>query len=142
MAANTKPVTAEQLLPQMKAMSKDSATQMMVSQWGAVSDRTVVGRAMYDDLTLDLRPGPAGRGRLASSRLPITMGSNSLGRLIVTSSAVLAAGTRRNATLTARDGTCMQEYASAWIRILGRGAAGPCPGLAACTIARAICARR
>jgi pimeloyl-ACP methyl ester carboxylesterase len=31
----------------------------MVSEWGAISDRTVVGRAMYDDLTLDLRPGLA-----------------------------------------------------------------------------------
>jgi pimeloyl-ACP methyl ester carboxylesterase len=59
MAASTAPVTAASLLPQMKAMSKDPATQMMVSEWGAVSDRSVVGRAMYDDLTLDLRPGLA-----------------------------------------------------------------------------------
>ncbi len=60
MAANTAPVTAAQLEPQMKAMSKDAATVHMVSEWGAVSDRTVVARAMYDDLTLDLRPGLAG----------------------------------------------------------------------------------
>jgi pimeloyl-ACP methyl ester carboxylesterase len=59
MAANTAPVTAASLMPQMKAMSKDPATQLMVSEWGAISDRTVVGRAMYDDLTLDLRPGLA-----------------------------------------------------------------------------------
>lgn len=57
MNGSTGPVTAEALAPQMKAMSKDPATQRMVAQWGAVSDRSVVGRAMYDDLTLDLRPG-------------------------------------------------------------------------------------
>ena len=67
MAANTKPVTAESLMPQMKAMSKDPATQLMVSEWGAVSDRTVVARAMYDDLTLDLRPG------LSAIKTPIVL---------------------------------------------------------------------
>jgi pimeloyl-[acyl-carrier protein] methyl ester esterase len=67
MTANTGPVTAESLMPQMKAMSKDPATQLLVSQWGAVSDRTVVARAMYDDLTLDLRPG------LAAIKTPITL---------------------------------------------------------------------
>ena len=67
MSGSTGPVTAESLAPQMKAMSKDPATQHMVAQWGAVSDRSVVGRAMYDDLTLDLRPG------LASIRTPITL---------------------------------------------------------------------
>jgi pimeloyl-ACP methyl ester carboxylesterase len=67
MTANTKPVTAESLLPQMKAMSKDPATQMTVSEWGAVSDRTVVARAMYDDLTLDLRPG------LSAIKTPIVL---------------------------------------------------------------------
>ena len=60
MVANTAPVTAASLEPQMKAMSKDAATVHMVSEWGAVSDRSVVARAMYDDLTLDLRPGLAG----------------------------------------------------------------------------------
>ncbi|MFI4965948.1 MAG: alpha/beta fold hydrolase [Caulobacterales bacterium] len=59
MMANTGPVTAASLAPQMRAMSKDPATQHMVAEWGAVSDRTVVARAMYDDLTLDLRPGLA-----------------------------------------------------------------------------------
>ena len=67
MAANTKPATAADLLPQMKSMSKDPATQMLVSEWGAISDRTVVGRAMYDDLTLDLREG------LSAIKTPITL---------------------------------------------------------------------
>ena len=66
-AAAGKPVTAEQLEPQMRAMSKDNATQHMVAEWGAVSDRTVVAQAMYDDLTLDLRPG------LASIKTPILL---------------------------------------------------------------------
>jgi pimeloyl-[acyl-carrier protein] methyl ester esterase len=56
MAAAQGKMTAEQLAPQMAYMSKDKATQLMVAQWGVISDRTVVGRAMYDDLTLDLRP--------------------------------------------------------------------------------------
>jgi pimeloyl-ACP methyl ester carboxylesterase len=56
LAASGQP-TAEQLEPQMRGMSKDPATRHMVAEWGAVSDRTVVARAMYDDLTLDLRPG-------------------------------------------------------------------------------------
>jgi pimeloyl-[acyl-carrier protein] methyl ester esterase len=55
-----KPTTAAQLEPQMKAMSKDAATVHMVSEWGAISDRNVVAHALYDDLTLDLRPGLAG----------------------------------------------------------------------------------
>ena len=56
-ASAGKPATAAQLEPQMKAMSKDPATVHMISEWGAVSDRRVVAQAMYDDLTLDLRPG-------------------------------------------------------------------------------------
>jgi pimeloyl-ACP methyl ester carboxylesterase len=67
MLANTGPVTAASLEPQMKAMSKDPATQHLVAEWGAVSDRTVVARAMYDDLTLDLRPG------LPAIRTPIVL---------------------------------------------------------------------
>ncbi|HEX3700338.1 MAG TPA: alpha/beta hydrolase [Phenylobacterium sp.] len=67
LASAGKPVTAAQLEPQMKAMSKDAATVHMISEWGVVSDRTVVARAMYDDLTLDLRPG------LASIKTPITL---------------------------------------------------------------------
>ena len=51
------PATAESLEPQMRAMSKDAATRHMIAQWGALSDRNVVAHAMYDDLTLDLRPG-------------------------------------------------------------------------------------
>ena len=51
------PMSAEALAPQMKAMSKVPATQLMVAQWGVISDRAVVAHAMYDDLTLDLRPG-------------------------------------------------------------------------------------
>jgi pimeloyl-[acyl-carrier protein] methyl ester esterase len=59
-AAAGKPLTAEQLEPQMRAMSKDKAAQHLIAQWGAVSDRKVVAQAMYDDLTLDLRPGLTG----------------------------------------------------------------------------------
>jgi len=60
-------VTAAQLAPQMKAMSKDPATQQMIAEWGVASDRTVVARAMYDDLLLDLRPG------LPAIRTPIVL---------------------------------------------------------------------
>jgi pimeloyl-[acyl-carrier protein] methyl ester esterase len=60
-------VTAAQLAPQMRAMSKDPATQQMIAEWGAASDRTVVARAYYDDMTLDLRPG------LAAIRTPIVL---------------------------------------------------------------------
>lgn len=67
MLASTAPVTAASLAPQMKAMSKDPATQQMIAEWGAVSDRTVVARAMYDDLTLDLRPG------LSAIKTPIVL---------------------------------------------------------------------
>ena len=59
--------TAAQLEPQMARMSKDAATRHMIAEWGALSDRTVVGRAMYDDLTLDLRPG------LAAMTTPIVL---------------------------------------------------------------------
>ncbi|HEX2816287.1 MAG TPA: alpha/beta hydrolase, partial [Phenylobacterium sp.] len=57
LASSGKPATAAQLEPQMKAMSKDAATVHMVSEWGALSDSTVVARALYDDFTLDLRAG-------------------------------------------------------------------------------------
>ena len=67
MAASTVPATAQSLMPQMKAMSKDPATQLLVSEWGAISDRSVVGRAMFDDFTLDLRPG------LSAIKTPITL---------------------------------------------------------------------
>ena len=55
MSAATGPVTAASLEPQMAQMSKDPAARHMIAQWSAVSDRTVVARAMYDDLTLDMR---------------------------------------------------------------------------------------
>ncbi|MGZ6040070.1 MAG: alpha/beta fold hydrolase, partial [Phenylobacterium sp.] len=67
MMAGAGKTTPEQLMPQMRAMSKDPATQLMVAGWGADSDRKVVGQAMYDDLTLDLRPG------LTLIRTPITL---------------------------------------------------------------------
>jgi pimeloyl-ACP methyl ester carboxylesterase len=67
MTAAAGPVTAKSLEPQMKAMSKDPASVQMISEWGAVSDRSVVARALYDDLTLDLRPG------LAAIRTPIVL---------------------------------------------------------------------
>jgi pimeloyl-ACP methyl ester carboxylesterase len=59
--------SAEQLEPQMRGMSKDAASRHMIAEWSAVSDRTVVARAMYDDLTLDLRPG------LSTIRTPIVL---------------------------------------------------------------------
>jgi pimeloyl-[acyl-carrier protein] methyl ester esterase len=60
MSAPNGPVTAASLEPQMKAMSKDPSSVHMISEWGALSDRGVVARALYDDFTLDLRPGLAG----------------------------------------------------------------------------------
>jgi pimeloyl-[acyl-carrier protein] methyl ester esterase len=51
--------TAAQLEPQMSYMSKDQPTRHMVAEWGVISDRTVVARAMYEDTLLDLRPGLA-----------------------------------------------------------------------------------
>jgi len=67
MSAASGPASAASLEPQMRAMSKDPATVSLVAAWGAASDRTVVGRAMYDDMTLDLRPG------LAAIRTPIVL---------------------------------------------------------------------
>jgi pimeloyl-[acyl-carrier protein] methyl ester esterase len=52
-------MTAAQLEPQMRYMSKDAATVHMIAEWGVLSDRTVVARAMFDDTLLDLRPGLA-----------------------------------------------------------------------------------
>jgi pimeloyl-[acyl-carrier protein] methyl ester esterase len=59
--------TAEQIEPQMRAMSKDPATRHLIAEWGAVTDRAVMAQAMYEDLTLDLRPG------LAAIRTPIVL---------------------------------------------------------------------
>ncbi len=66
-ASGGKPATAESLEPQMRAMSKDPATRHMIAEWGAASDRNVVAHAMYDDVTLDLRPG------LAAIRTPMVL---------------------------------------------------------------------
>jgi pimeloyl-[acyl-carrier protein] methyl ester esterase len=60
MSASSGPVTAASMEPQMRAMSKDPSSVHMISEWGALSDRGVVARALYDDFTLDLRPGLAG----------------------------------------------------------------------------------
>ncbi len=49
--------TAQQLEPQMRGMSKDPAVRRTIAEWGAASDRTVVARAYYEDMVLDLRPG-------------------------------------------------------------------------------------
>lgn len=59
--------TAAQLEPQMAQMSKDAATRRLVAEWGAASESSVVGRMLYDDFTLDLRPG------LSAITTPITM---------------------------------------------------------------------
>ena len=67
MMAGAGKATPESLMPQMKAMSKDAITQLMVARWGADSDRRVVGEAMYDDLTLDLRAD------LPKIKTPITL---------------------------------------------------------------------
>lgn len=67
MLASTATPTRDALLPTMRAMSKDKATQEMVADWGVLSDRTAVARAMYEDMTLDLRPG------LAAIRTPILL---------------------------------------------------------------------
>lgn len=67
MLASTAPVTKASLAPQMRGMSKDEASRDMITDWGLLSDRTAVARAMYEDLTLDLRPG------LAAVRTPILL---------------------------------------------------------------------
>lgn len=67
MIASKTPTTAAQLEPQMATMSKDAATRRLVAEWGAISDRAVVGRFLYDDFTLDLRPG------LSAIKTPIVL---------------------------------------------------------------------
>ena len=59
--------TAAQLEPQMRGMSKDPASRQTIAEWGAASDRTVVARAYYEDMILDLRPG------LAAIRTPTVL---------------------------------------------------------------------
>lgn len=57
LATAEKPVSAEALEPQMAQMSKLADARHMIAEWGAVSDRRVVARTLYEDMTLDLRPG-------------------------------------------------------------------------------------
>jgi pimeloyl-[acyl-carrier protein] methyl ester esterase len=57
MLASSKATTAESLAPTMVAMSKLPERRHEVAVWGAASDRAAVARAMYEDTTLDLRPG-------------------------------------------------------------------------------------
>jgi pimeloyl-[acyl-carrier protein] methyl ester esterase len=67
MVKSAGPVTADSLKGQMAQMSKLPEVRQRVAEWGAVSDRTVVGRAYYDDMLLDLRP------KLAAIRTPILL---------------------------------------------------------------------
>jgi pimeloyl-ACP methyl ester carboxylesterase len=67
MMKSTVKMTVAQMERQMAQMSKDAATRTLISGWGVASDTSVVGRAMYDDMTLDLRPG------LAAMKTPITL---------------------------------------------------------------------
>ncbi len=67
MLRSTGPVTPESLKGQMAGMSKLPEVRQRVAEWGAISDRSVVGRAMYDDLLLDLRP------KLGAIRTPILL---------------------------------------------------------------------
>jgi pimeloyl-[acyl-carrier protein] methyl ester esterase len=53
--------------PMIQAMVTAPADVDRVLDWGAASDRTVVGRAMAEDLMLDLRPG------LATLTTPVTL---------------------------------------------------------------------
>ena len=57
MLVSTKATTAESLAPLMVSMSKLPERRHEIAVWGAASDRTAVARAMYEDTTLDLRPG-------------------------------------------------------------------------------------
>jgi pimeloyl-ACP methyl ester carboxylesterase len=56
-AAAAQPADPAALEAQMKQMSKSADTRHTIAAWGVASDRTAVARAMYDDMTLDLRPG-------------------------------------------------------------------------------------
>ncbi|MDB5446927.1 MAG: alpha/beta hydrolase fold, partial [Phenylobacterium sp.] len=53
--------------PQLARMAVSDASRATILDWSMASDRGVVGRALYDDLTLDLRPG------LADIHTPITL---------------------------------------------------------------------
>lgn len=56
MSAGPPPTDPAALEPQMAQMSKSADTRRAIAVWGVASDRGAVARAMYDDMTLDLRP--------------------------------------------------------------------------------------
>ncbi|THD82598.1 MAG: alpha/beta hydrolase [Phenylobacterium sp.] len=67
MMAKGGPAYAANLQPVIKGMITSEADQKMGLGWGVSSDPSVVARAYYDDLTLDLRPG------LSTIRTPIVL---------------------------------------------------------------------
>lgn len=54
--AAKEPMSPAQYDQMLKSMATATADQATVKAWGAASDKTVVARAMADDMTLDLRP--------------------------------------------------------------------------------------
>ena len=60
MMAKGGPAYASGLTPMIKSMVTREPDQQTVIGWGLASDPGVVGRAAYDDFTLDLRPDLAG----------------------------------------------------------------------------------
>jgi len=66
MSADT-PAAHQASEQQIRAMVTAKAGQDTVIAWGRASDRPVVGEAMMDDMTLDLRPG------LAAVKTPVTV---------------------------------------------------------------------
>ena len=60
MMAKGGPAYASGLTPMVKGMVSREPDQQTVIGWGLASDPSVVGRAAYDDFTLDLRPDLAG----------------------------------------------------------------------------------
>ncbi len=58
---------AQMMTPQINGMVSGDADRQVVLGWALASDRGVVARALYDDVTLDLRP------RLAAIRTPIVL---------------------------------------------------------------------
>ncbi|WP_372784399.1 alpha/beta hydrolase [Phenylobacterium sp.] len=60
MMAKGGPGYASGLTPMVKGMVSREPDQQTVIGWGLASDPSVVGRAAYDDFTLDLRPDLAG----------------------------------------------------------------------------------
>jgi pimeloyl-ACP methyl ester carboxylesterase len=60
MMAKGGPAYASGVTPMIKGMVSREPDQQTVIGWGLASDPSVVGRAAYDDFTLDLRPDLAG----------------------------------------------------------------------------------